>query len=101
MAEEKLFDFKEVMTIAKQYINPTYIPDAKQFEHVLDYVRSDYDYIFEVLEHEILEGDFKAPKLPTSFDLILRYDNYLVALTHNNDGWPRLMVVKVLTIAGM
>ncbi len=59
MSHSKLIEIKEIESIACGYIDEEY--RVYSFKHVLDYVGSDYDYIFEILHHDILVGDLNVP----------------------------------------
>ena len=52
-----MIDFKEVMSIAKEYVDQTDEPLV--LRSILEKMGDDYDYIFEVLQHEIIVGDLK------------------------------------------
>ncbi len=100
MSHSKLIDFQEVVLIAKAYIHNSSCPE--EYKSILDHVGSDYDYIFDILKHEILEGDFKAPEPPRHLDRIYLDDTYRVIERYNYDKrYPKLGVIKVLKIAGV
>ena len=62
MVESKLVGFDEIKSIARESIKK--INQADNFSLILFALDGDYDYIYEVLQHEILEGDMKAPQRP-------------------------------------
>ena len=55
MVETKFFDFEEAKFIAHKYIEETDIPE--EYRHMLKQIDSRYDYIFDILEHDIRSGD--------------------------------------------
>ena len=99
MVDFKLIDFKEVVSIAKEYVDQT--DEPLTLRSILEMMGDDYDYIFEVLQHDIMVGDFKAPEKLRDADryaVILRDDNYrVVKFNHRGEN---LLVVKVIRVAG-
>ena len=59
MAGTKIFDFDEAKAIARKHATQHSKPS--EILWMLDYFDDHYDYIFEILHHEMLEGD-----MPTS-----------------------------------
>ena len=100
MSHSKLIDFQEVVLIAKAYILNSSFPE--EYKSILDHVGSDYDYIFDILKHEILEEDFKATEPPRHLDRIHLDDTYRVIERYNDDFCiSKFAVIKVLEIAGV
>ena len=94
--------YKEVKAIAMEHIHKTNNPDSYRF--ILDTLDGDFDYIFEVLLHDIPQEDFKPPYIPGlpshTFDAkILRDDNYLV-FEFFDFYKQHFCAFKVLKIAG-
>ena len=61
-----------------EYIHKTDHPD--ELRRLLDVLEGDYNYIFDVIEHDILNGDLPATEelqWPDDF-IILRDDTYRV-----------------------
>ena len=96
-----MFDFDEAKAIAYKYIYQLYYPD--KFYLMLDTMEGDYDYIFEILQHDILEGDLKVPDDTTSWIFEhgsrLLYGDYHVVKYKENFS-EILLVVKIIDIAG-
>ena len=55
MVETKFFDLEEAKSIALKHIEWTNFP--VNFRQMLEQIDSRFDYIFDVLEHDILAGD--------------------------------------------
>ena len=105
MVDSQLLTFQAIKAVAYDFIEQTDSP--VKFKMLLDSVGSDYDYIFAVLEHDILRGDFKASPSPRQSDpyvSILRDDTYLVMnykqIFFDKETVEKYMVVRVLTMAG-
>ena len=69
---------------------------------ILDILNGDYDYIFEVLCADILEGDLKAPERPRipRNASVFRNDIYR-AFEHSIGCFDVFTVIKVLKIEGV
>ena len=70
------------------------------FRFIVDTLDGDYEYLFEILQHDILEGDFEVPKEPyIPYADILRDDTYRVMIYHQ-ERFYQICVLKVLKVAG-
>jgi len=59
MVDSKWIDFKEVWSIAWSYADQTDEPET--LRSIIEKMGDNYDYIFEVLQNDIMMGDLKAP----------------------------------------
>ena len=99
MSDAKIFDFDEAKALAEQYIDWSYKPE--RFRYMLTQLNSELDYVFEILEQDILAGDLmlKNVKPQVEHDEIELHclGNYHISKI--DEGMvKRLMVVKVLKI---
>ncbi len=100
MAEAGIITYQEIKSIANDYIQKT--TEAERFRFILDNLNGDYDYIFEVLCADILEGDFEAPERPRipKDANYLRDDTYRV-FEYTIGNTDKFSVIKVIKIKGV
>ena len=101
MLAKKMFDFDEAKAIAYKYIDQLYYPE--KFKLMLDTLDGNYNYIFQILEHDILVGDLKVPDNTTSWFFkhgleLLDGDYHIVKYKKHIS--EILLVVKIKETAG-
>ena len=68
MVTAKLFDFEDAKAASFKYIEQS--GKANFYRHMLEQLNSRFDYIFDVLKHEMINGDLK---MGTSDDEVFEY----------------------------
>ena len=97
MAVAKIFDFAEAKAIARKHA--TLHPEPEKIICILDKFDDNYDYIFEILHQEMLEGDMPPLEIKCdSADSIIQDGDYRVIEYDKFSGSPMLYVLKILTI---
>ena len=99
MVNAIIFDFDEAKALAEQYIDRSYEPE--RFKYMLTQLNSELDYVFEILEQDILAGDLflknVEPRVEHSDIEIYCLGNYRIPKIEDR-FFKRLMIVKVLKI---
>ncbi len=93
----KIFEINAAKAEARKHATITSRPEF--FIWILREVDDRYDYIFEILKHDIIDGDLKARAEPrkSKIYLIIQDGDYQVVY-FKDEGWEIITVLRVLTI---
>ena len=99
MAVAKIFDFDEAKAIARKH--ETLHSQLNEINLMLAKFDEQYDYIFEILQHDMREGDLKTTGNPCSIDSIIQDGDYRIykkSYQRSRVEYVDFAVFKVLNI---